>query len=103
MVASNGDSKGAFGEGLPLDIVEKGWGLWRRLRLCWGGFGDGFDTFEVEKELLERVDANETNSGDKAGLLEIFLGEIDFAKVGVFGSFNDVDNATDGAYKTVKR
>lgn len=57
----------------------------------------------MEEKLGEAFNAGDFDVRDKRGLSEVRIGKEDFAKAGLAGGFDDVDNAADGFREAVKR
>lgn len=98
VVAGDGDSEGALGDGLAVDVVEewagRGCGIFYNRR-C-GGLRQGFDAFEMEEECAEVLDAEDLAVGDELGLSEVLIGDEDLVEAMVAGGLDDVDDAADG-------
>ncbi len=56
----------------------------------------------MEEKLAKTGDANNFDTGDKGGLLEVGFGDVNFGKAGGFGGLDDVDDAADGLGETVE-
>lgn len=106
VVAGDSNLKGTFGKRLTTDMVEErgriGRSFRERLGAVFGVFGEGFLLFKVEKEFLKIVDTEGGNARDEAGLGKVFDWQIDLISASLEGSFDDIDNAFDGAEVTVQ-
>lgn len=54
------------------------------------------NALEDGEEFGERGDSDELDVGDELGEREVLTGEIDSVETGMLGSFDDIDDATDG-------
>ena len=115
MVTGDGNSESAFGQFLTSDVIESSRSrssyfciiIFNNMRCVWcnrrlstkiilrAERREGFNLTEVKVELEEIRDSIESNIGDKRGLSEISFGEIDFGVTGLFGSFDDINDAAD--------